>query len=218
MLNISRYMLDIAHGMSFLHNLQPKIIHRDLKPGNILLDNGDNCKILDFGTSRYCSASNNNLTRSVGTFFYMPPEMLSDDNSQDSLENATAIDVFSFSILMWQLFFEECGPYSYTNIEKMFFESNYDDSEYKKFNATNYLKKILDGVRPQIPITEENCHRWCEKFIKDNVDPDIMCSVVLSLMEIIKRGWNQDPKERPCFDTLVYQLQDLYCKLGNTDN
>ena len=69
-----KYMIDIANGMSYLHNLQPHpIIHRDLKPANILLNSSGQCKVCDFGMSRICSnKSATNLTCNIGTFFYMP--------------------------------------------------------------------------------------------------------------------------------------------------
>jgi len=67
------YLLDVANGMAYLHNLRPNpIIHRDLKPGNVLLDNSNRCKICDFGLSRIVSNSVNNLTNHVGSYFYMP--------------------------------------------------------------------------------------------------------------------------------------------------
>lgn len=30
--------IDVAHGLSFLHSLDPSVIYRDLKASNILLD------------------------------------------------------------------------------------------------------------------------------------------------------------------------------------
>ena len=68
------YMIDIANGMAYLHNIQPDpIIHRDLKPANILLTSSNQCKVCDFGMSRTCSQKTaSNLTCQIGTFFYMP--------------------------------------------------------------------------------------------------------------------------------------------------
>ncbi|CAH8385896.1 unnamed protein product [Eruca vesicaria subsp. sativa] len=48
-----RYALDIARGMSYLHEIKgDPIIHRDLEPLNILRDDSGHLKVADFGVSK----------------------------------------------------------------------------------------------------------------------------------------------------------------------
>jgi len=47
-----RLCLEVAYGLSFLHEHSPPIVHRDLKSRNVLLDEFWNAKICDFGLSR----------------------------------------------------------------------------------------------------------------------------------------------------------------------
>ena len=52
------------------------IAHRDLKPENLLLDskNSINIKLIDFGSST--KFDNEPMTKTVGTAYYIAPEVL----------------------------------------------------------------------------------------------------------------------------------------------
>ncbi|KAG5521422.1 hypothetical protein RHGRI_033852 [Rhododendron griersonianum] len=54
------FALDIARGMTYLHNEPNVIVHRDLKPRNVLLvnTNADHLKVGDFGLSKLIRVQN----------------------------------------------------------------------------------------------------------------------------------------------------------------
>jgi len=93
--------LGVAYAMQYMHMNQ--IIHRDLKSLNILLDSDDYPKICDFGMSRDISEPSLR-TGSVGTYQWMAPEVL------DSREYDNKVDVYSFGIVLWELFTQDV-PY-----------------------------------------------------------------------------------------------------------
>eukprot|EP00727_Mastigamoeba_balamuthi_P007235 m51a1_g3131 putative tkl protein kinase (1522) ;mRNA; f:254942-260992 len=89
--------LDIARAMAYLHNSKPAIIHRDLKSLNILLDEkGEHCKVCDVGLARFKETSQQ-ITGAVGTFSWMPPEMM---KGQSYTEKA---DVYSFGLVLYEM-------------------------------------------------------------------------------------------------------------------
>ena len=93
--------IGIVKGMIYLHSFKIPVIHRDLKSLNILLDKHNNPKIADFGVTRLLSKKTNDK---VGTIQWMAPETIS-----SQLYNEKT-DVYSFGIILWEIFFEE-APY-----------------------------------------------------------------------------------------------------------
>jgi len=103
LVSICRTLLDIVNGMSYLHGLG--LLHADLKPQNILLKStttdprGFIAKLADFGLSRVLEHQATHVsTQTFGTIPYMPPELLNRGRM------AKPADVYSFAIVMWQMF------------------------------------------------------------------------------------------------------------------
>lgn len=99
----TKIVVEIAHGMNFIHKLG--LIHRDLKIDNIRLNCIYEAKIIDFGLVRIheilfekYSFVQDSMTRGVGTFSYMSPEML----NQDEYDYKT--DVYSFGVVLYFMF------------------------------------------------------------------------------------------------------------------
>lgn len=106
-----RSIKGIAAGMAYLHELE--LVHRDLKPGNVLLDKGFHAKICDLGISRSVSHHDQldaAMTATVGTPWYMAPEVI-DGQAEARAARATKVDVYSFGILVWEMYTRR-QPYS----------------------------------------------------------------------------------------------------------
>ncbi len=79
------------------------VIHRDLKPGNILIDDEENARLLDFGIAQfYEDEGEADKTRPgivMGTLPYMSPEQ------QISADCVTTLsDLYSLGVVMYELF------------------------------------------------------------------------------------------------------------------
>ena len=95
----------IASSMRTLHRYG--IIHRDLKSANILVDEAYNCYLADFGISiSHKGNRKRSMTMNVGTSMYMAPEVIEGDG-----QYCEQIDVFSFSVLVWQIVSNCSAPY-----------------------------------------------------------------------------------------------------------
>ena len=96
---LKRSMLeDVARGLQYLHQRNPKIIHRDLTAKNVLLTSSFVAKITDLGNSRIVNLQPGRLAQTLsrlpGTPFYMPPEAFS-----ETAHYGPSLDIFSYGHL-----------------------------------------------------------------------------------------------------------------------
>ena len=140
--------------------------------------------------------------------------MISNENL--SPQYATAIDVYSFSIVMWELLFEDSPYVHFTNKEKLFFESSFENSPYFNLANFNVLTSVVKGLRPIIPFHDESqCMRWCKQFTKEKYDLEMTCRTFMSLSQLIQICWSFHPQERPSFNQIVSELIEIRQSLGD---
>ncbi|XP_008803483.3 L-type lectin-domain containing receptor kinase IV.2-like [Phoenix dactylifera] len=89
----------VASGLLYLHEEWEQIVvHRDIKASNVLLDSEMNGKLGDFGLSTlYDHGSDPQITRVVGTFGYIAPELTKTGRA------TTSTDVFAFGVFVLEV-------------------------------------------------------------------------------------------------------------------
>ena len=160
-----KFIYEISLGIEYLHLNNVKIIHRDIKSSNILLDNDFQCKLCDFGMSKYYNNENESIktknennykTNSQSTLFWMAPEYLC-----DGIFN-TKSDIYSFGILIWEIFMEDTNPYKNVNINDYLLGNK--DVVYKQrplikdeyFNECKEIKELMISMWEQKPEKRPN--------------------------------------------------------------
>ncbi|KAK9962123.1 hypothetical protein ABG768_007501 [Culter alburnus] len=136
---------EMTMGMNFLHSMKPPILHLNLKPANILLDDHLHVKISDFGLIKWEEFSSKtefieHLT-ARGNINYVPPETF----TQNPEPPGTKYDVYSISIIMWEILTQQ--------------------RPYQGLSMTEILIKVSSGKRPGVEKIPEDKPPECEDMI-----------------------------------------------------
>jgi serine/threonine-protein kinase len=93
-----RVAIAVAQALAAAHALQAPIVHRDLKPENVMLCDGGDVKVMDFGVAKVLEAAHATNTQSVGTLQYMSPEQI-DARTIDARSDLYALGLVLYECL-----------------------------------------------------------------------------------------------------------------------
>ncbi|GMF70165.1 unnamed protein product [Aspergillus oryzae] len=227
-----RLFRQILDGLSHIHG--HGIIHRDLKPDNIFIDVANNPRIGDFGLAtsgqfttavRSSTAADfeGDFTRSLGTTYYVAPEMKSGftGNYNDK------VDMYSLGVI----FFEMCYPLG-TGMERDQTLRAIREKEHTLPPIFRYSEKALQGKiiesllshnpseRPsasellhsgQIPlqVEEETFRRAIMHLLSDPSSPDYKKILSAIFSQSPKKfediAWDMDSRGTPAANELLVQ-------------
>lgn len=95
-LTVTKWGVDTADVLDYIHSQIPPIIYRDLKPANLMIDARTNrVMLVDFGIARFVAPSQKGVT-AIGTMGYAPPELFAGNVEPRS-------DVYSLGATMFHL-------------------------------------------------------------------------------------------------------------------
>ncbi|KAM6923628.1 vascular endothelial growth factor receptor 3 [Xenentodon cancila] len=123
------YSFQVARGMEFLASR--KCIHRDLAARNILLSENNVVKICDFGLARDIYKDPDYVRKGNAR---LPLKWMAPESIFDKVYTSQS-DVWSFGVLLWEIFSLGASPYPGVQIDE------------------DFCKQLKDGVRMRAPET-----------------------------------------------------------------
>ena len=93
-----RIMRQLFEVLTYLHNREPQVIFRDLKPANIMLTDGNEVKLIDFGIARFFKPGQTQDTVQLGTPGYAAPEQYGGLSQSDP-----RTDIYSLGAVLHQM-------------------------------------------------------------------------------------------------------------------
>ena len=160
----ARILKQILQAVNYLHS--HGVCHRDLKPENILfstISEDSQVKLIDFGLSKVFDGDNNTMKGTVGTTFYMAPEVINGKYDEKC-------DIWSCGVILYIML---CGkPPFYSSDEEELKEkicSMQYDLNYKEF--LNVSQDALDLIKSIFVPMEQRPSAYDllnTKWIKEN--------------------------------------------------
>jgi non-specific serine/threonine protein kinase len=154
-IDVRHIVKQIIHGIQYLDDVG--IMHRDIKPDNILLNNDNVIKIIDFGFS--VEVKESDLYSTIcGTPLYMSPELL------QSKEYSKSSDLWSIGIISYELF-HYVHPFGTPKNIVELLENIKNNKILYKYNISYHFLQFIDSLLQLQPssrpkLSALNLHPW----------------------------------------------------------
>lgn len=154
----------ILNGFQYAHSRKPAIIHRDIKPGNIIIDEYNEPKIIDFGIVKIIdtdAVSSHTMTGTkIGTPSYMSPEQIL-GRDVDARSDIFSLGITLFTMLTGRSPFDK--TLSEFEIHNTIINNPLPRAKDLYPGVSEKAQQIIDKATAK---KKENRYRTCNEFIE----------------------------------------------------
>ena len=187
---ITLWLSQLTGALLYLN--EKKVIHRDLKIQNVFLDEKENVKLGDFGISKELEVTNQLAMSSVGTPYYMSPEICSSSS-------------YSHASDMWMLgctLYELCTlkkPFKGDSISTVILAILNETPEPIDHDYSSFLKELtfdlLNKDPTQRPTIKEVISRLEAQKSEENSDENETSESIFEDFSMVRRVQSQKKKK-----------------------
>ncbi|XP_063784586.1 macrophage colony-stimulating factor 1 receptor [Pseudophryne corroboree] len=198
--DLLNFSLQVAQGMSFL--AVKNCIHRDVAARNVLVTQGRIAKICDFGLARDIENDSNYVVKGNAR---LPVKWMAPESIFDCIYTVQS-DVWSYGILLWEMFSLGRSPYSGIAVNRKFYKMikegyKMDCPDYAPIEIYHLMKacwdleptqrptfnQITDIISREMGIIKDQEYANITQGQQDEQCPDIKC---VDLQEPLIKGNN----------------------------
>ena len=210
--NMARfYMKQLVSALGYLHG--NKVAHRDLKPENLLLDEGMNLKLADFGFATLFTDDGKNKTK-LGTERYMSPELLA-----KKPYSAAKADVFAAGVILF-IFFSGHPPFHEGRLEDPYYNVfmknrqkfwDFHAKQNKKRVYSDSYKALVSGMLEYEPetrfsIDDVRDSAWLNEPLDEQKALEDMTMYIQAMMKTLEQN-----------EQMTVEAHDAYRDLSHTN-
>lgn len=175
-ISAKQYFVQILSVLEYMHKVK-KVAHRDLKAENILLDENDNVRIIDFGFSISFTDDNPNLQTKCGSPAYIAPEII---NGEDY---TNAADIWSIGVVLYAMVTGKLPFEDPSNSVQAILQKIVDSDLCLPKELSPELKQLIQRMLCRVPsrritINEIKIHTWYS-----NASEERLCSSVQGVFD-----------------------------------
>ncbi len=153
-LKAKNILTQLLSAINYAH--QEKVLHLDIKPSNIMINNVQQIKVLDFGISKMLDEENDKMF--VGSPYYMSPEQV----AQSGVDKTS--DIYSIGITFYQMVTGQLPFAKNMNKEQVFDKIKTGDLVKPTAKYPSLPKSIESLILTATAVKKERRFRSCDDF------------------------------------------------------
>lgn len=144
---------NLASALSFMHSQNPALIYRDLKPSNVIIDENNDLKLIDFGISRKFDENKSDDTQYIGSRKYAAPEQFGLGQS------TTRTDIYALGMFLY---------FIYTGDDYCDLEEEEKWLKFRNYEELKLKKAILKAISFRPDDRQESVDELIEEAFEDD--------------------------------------------------